>query len=162
MHSQRKGDFFVFFAATPQVAGELLGPLKHETAPQNRCLTPPEFSRTIRSPVDAYKPYTESTTEDRLTCKDRENPDECSSPFDCRYGVCDLCGDNTARTVAMTDFNRKEFPMSRLEFAIDQICTARQFTEKLIDSIDPAEWFRQPSERDNLADKPDCSLFDAA
>jgi len=36
--------------------------------------------------------------------------------------------------------------MSRLEFAIDQICTARQYTEKLIDNIDPANWFRQPSE----------------
>ncbi len=36
--------------------------------------------------------------------------------------------------------------MPRLESAIDQICTARRYTEKLIDGIDPGDWFRQPSE----------------
>jgi len=51
----------------------------------SRCLTPPELSRKIRLAVNADKPYTESTAEDRLTCKDRGNPDECSSSFDGSY-----------------------------------------------------------------------------
>ena len=36
--------------------------------------------------------------------------------------------------------------MSRLEYAIDRICQARSYTENLLNSTDPKDWFRQPSE----------------
>ena len=36
--------------------------------------------------------------------------------------------------------------MSRLTLALEQITTVRKYTLNLIDSIDPADWFRQPAE----------------
>ncbi len=36
--------------------------------------------------------------------------------------------------------------MSRIELLVDHICSARRYTENLLDSIDPKDWFRQPRE----------------
>jgi uncharacterized damage-inducible protein DinB len=36
--------------------------------------------------------------------------------------------------------------MSDLQIALEQISFARQYTLRLLDTIDPAQWFRQPSE----------------
>ena len=36
-------------------------------------------------------------------------------------------------------------PMNRLQVAIGQIEFARQYTQSLIDDIDPADWFQQPA-----------------
>jgi uncharacterized damage-inducible protein DinB len=36
--------------------------------------------------------------------------------------------------------------MSRLALAVEQITIARKYTAELLDAIDPADWFRQPTE----------------
>ena len=36
--------------------------------------------------------------------------------------------------------------MTRLEIALDQIQTARRYTLHLLDTLEPGDWFRQPSE----------------
>ncbi len=36
--------------------------------------------------------------------------------------------------------------MSRLQLVVDQIRTTREYTEDLLDNIEPEDWFRQPSE----------------
>ena len=36
--------------------------------------------------------------------------------------------------------------MSRLSLALDQIAFARKYTVRLLESIDPGDWFRQPAE----------------
>jgi len=36
--------------------------------------------------------------------------------------------------------------MSRLELALGEIVTARTYTERLLDHVEPDDWFRQPAE----------------
>jgi len=37
-------------------------------------------------------------------------------------------------------------PMSRLKFAIEQLIFARNYTQRFLDAVNPADWFRMPTD----------------
>ena len=92
MYWQQKGDFFIFVATIPKSLGNYSG-IETRNRPAEPLLDATRIVSDNQIVGRCKKPYTKSTAEDRLTCKDRENPDELSSPFDCRFGVCDFCSD---------------------------------------------------------------------